>query len=119
MSLACHNPDFDPATESHQMALTLRIDSNDLISEKDHKYNTKCMQYLSEKIQKDLVDKPIDIFLTVVSLAEGEGENSCHDIYVSFLLKGLNGWLNFQIDYKINCNQFKNDLLCYQRTNGE
>ncbi len=40
VSVACHDPDFDPAKESHQMALTLRIDSNDLILGKDHKYNT-------------------------------------------------------------------------------
>ncbi len=25
VSLACHDPDFDPAKESHQMALTLNV----------------------------------------------------------------------------------------------
>jgi hypothetical protein len=25
MSTACHDPDFDPAKESHQMALTLKV----------------------------------------------------------------------------------------------
>ena len=40
VSVANHDPDFDLAEGSHQMAETLRIDSNDLILEKDHKYNT-------------------------------------------------------------------------------
>ena len=31
VSVASHDPDFDLAKGSHQMALTLRTDSNDLI----------------------------------------------------------------------------------------
>lgn len=60
VSVACHDPNFVLAEETHQMAWTLRIDSNDLIFERDHEYNTQYIQNRMNLILKNQIIRTIE-----------------------------------------------------------